>query len=141
MALLFTPSPFSGPLAQRLEQRTHNPLVVGSNPTGTTKKQLSLYCGGCSSFFVSLLVTPAVGCTVFTQYIKAPPRLYRRGYKNTTFSWISDLICRGTPTYFWKRPATPGPFLHQKLLFYLPVKWLDPKSWTLLFFLPSIHYN
>jgi hypothetical protein len=26
-----------GPLAQRLEQRTHNPLVVGSNPTGPTK--------------------------------------------------------------------------------------------------------
>jgi hypothetical protein len=25
-----------GPLAQRLEQRTHNPLVVGSNPTGPT---------------------------------------------------------------------------------------------------------
>ena len=28
-----------GPLAQRLEHRTHNPLVVGSNPTGPTKKQ------------------------------------------------------------------------------------------------------
>lgn len=27
---------FSGPVAQRLEQRTHNPLVVGSNPTGPT---------------------------------------------------------------------------------------------------------
>lgn len=25
-----------GPLAQRLVQRTHNPKVVGSNPTGTT---------------------------------------------------------------------------------------------------------
>ena len=25
-----------GPVAQRLEQRTHNPLVVGSNPTGPT---------------------------------------------------------------------------------------------------------
>src|SRR5215472_9878584 len=25
-----------GPLAQRLEQWTHNPLVVGSNPTGPT---------------------------------------------------------------------------------------------------------
>ena len=28
-----------GPLAQRLEQRTHNPLVVGSNPTGPTRFQ------------------------------------------------------------------------------------------------------
>ncbi len=27
---------FIGPLAQRLEQGTHNPLVVGSNPTGPT---------------------------------------------------------------------------------------------------------
>src|SRR5580698_2207173 len=26
-----------GPLAQRLVQRTHNPLVVGSNPTGPTR--------------------------------------------------------------------------------------------------------
>src|ERR1700694_5711382 len=26
----------AGPLAQRLEPRTHNPLVVGSNPTGPT---------------------------------------------------------------------------------------------------------
>ena len=26
----------AGPVAQRLEQRTHNPLVVGSNPTGPT---------------------------------------------------------------------------------------------------------
>ena len=27
----------AGPLAQRLEQRTHNPLVEGSNPSGPTK--------------------------------------------------------------------------------------------------------
>ena len=26
----------AGPIAQRLEQRTHNPLVPGSNPGGTT---------------------------------------------------------------------------------------------------------
>lgn len=26
----------NGAVAQRLEQRTHNPLVVGSNPTGPT---------------------------------------------------------------------------------------------------------
>ena len=26
-----------GPVAQRLEQWTHNPLVVGSNPTGPTE--------------------------------------------------------------------------------------------------------
>ena len=28
--------PENGPLAQRLEQGTHNPLVVGSNPTRPT---------------------------------------------------------------------------------------------------------
>ena len=27
----------TAPLAQRLEQRTHNPLVAGSNPAGGTK--------------------------------------------------------------------------------------------------------
>ena len=34
---MLTPENFTGPVAQRLEQRTHNPLVVGSNPTGPTK--------------------------------------------------------------------------------------------------------
>ena len=50
-----------GPVAQRLEQGTHNPLVVGSNPTGpTTLTSLSTigkvfivlgkgYCEGLSS--------------------------------------------------------------------------------------------
>jgi hypothetical protein len=29
-------TPILGPIAQRLEQRTHNPLVLGSNPSGPT---------------------------------------------------------------------------------------------------------
>src|SRR6266853_4107607 len=29
----------NGPVAQRLEQGTHNPLVVGSNPTGPTRRR------------------------------------------------------------------------------------------------------
>ena len=37
------PCRLSGPIAQRLEQRTHNPLVPGSNPGGPTK---SLRCNG-----------------------------------------------------------------------------------------------
>lgn len=28
----------AGPIAQRLEQRTHNPLVEGSNPSGPTNQ-------------------------------------------------------------------------------------------------------
>ena len=32
----FLSSNLHGPVAQRLEQGTHNPLVVGSNPTGPT---------------------------------------------------------------------------------------------------------
>jgi len=31
----------TGPLAQRLEPRTHNPLVVGSNPTGPTTRRVA----------------------------------------------------------------------------------------------------
>src|SRR5216683_2897846 len=31
----------AGPVAQRLEQRTHNPLVLGSNPSGPTNEFLS----------------------------------------------------------------------------------------------------
>ncbi len=34
--LIFAPGKMIGPLAQRLEQRTHNPLVAGSNPAGPT---------------------------------------------------------------------------------------------------------
>jgi hypothetical protein len=30
-----------GPVAQRLEQRTHNPLVLGSNPSGPTNESLN----------------------------------------------------------------------------------------------------
>ena len=33
----------SGPVAQRLEQWTHNPLVVGSNPTGPTRYAFIAY--------------------------------------------------------------------------------------------------
>jgi hypothetical protein len=33
--------PRVGPVAQRLEQRTHNPLVLGSNPSGPTNQFLS----------------------------------------------------------------------------------------------------
>ena len=32
----FLPIPKAGPVAQWLEQGTHNPLVVGSNPSGPT---------------------------------------------------------------------------------------------------------
>ena len=31
-----TPDTFPGPVAQRLAQETHNPLVAGSNPAGPT---------------------------------------------------------------------------------------------------------
>ena len=32
-------APLGGPVAQRLVQGTHNPLVVGSNPTGPMTSQ------------------------------------------------------------------------------------------------------
>ena len=32
----FATNILTGPVAQRLEQGTHNPLVVGSSPTGPT---------------------------------------------------------------------------------------------------------
>ncbi len=41
-------SPSVGPVAQRLEQRTHNPLVPGSNPGGPTSIAKDL-----ARFFVS----------------------------------------------------------------------------------------
>ena len=41
------PFVIEGPVAQRLEQGTHNPLVGGSNPSGPTRH---LRCGRCSLF-------------------------------------------------------------------------------------------
>jgi hypothetical protein len=41
LRVLVTSKKTRGPLAQRLVQRTHNPLVVGSNPTGPTIKSIS----------------------------------------------------------------------------------------------------
>ena len=35
-------SSVAGPVAQRLEQWTHNPLVEGSNPSGPSKTYLTL---------------------------------------------------------------------------------------------------
>ncbi len=40
-----------GPLAQWLEQATHNRLVVGSNPTGATKQNKELDEKSSDSFF------------------------------------------------------------------------------------------
>src|SRR6266436_5711702 len=42
----------AGPVAQRLEQRTHNPLVLGSNPGGLTRPSRL-------AFPVALVVLPA----------------------------------------------------------------------------------
>ena len=43
MVQILLPQP-SGPLAQLVEQRTENPCVVGSIPTGTTIRNLSEIC-------------------------------------------------------------------------------------------------
>ena len=40
-SLLHAPPHWSGPIAQWLEQRTHNPLVLGSSPSGPTTLNLS----------------------------------------------------------------------------------------------------
>src|SRR6516225_7884014 len=50
----------AGPVAQRLEQRTHNPLVVGSNPTGPTICFLRVTPSPCT--FVSVAVPSFVPC-------------------------------------------------------------------------------
>lgn len=52
----------SGPVAQRSEQRTHNPSVVGSNPTGPTSydHQTPYYQGFVAILF---LVGTAIGTT------------------------------------------------------------------------------
>ena len=42
LAARVTILPWCGTLAQRLEQRTHNPLVAGSNPASPTNKINSL---------------------------------------------------------------------------------------------------
>ena len=45
-----------GAVAQRLEQRTHNPLVVGSNPTGPIAKGCIPEIEGMQPFSVYALI-------------------------------------------------------------------------------------
>jgi hypothetical protein len=59
----------SGPVAQRLEQRTHNPLVPGSNPGGPTNDfsgfdlaQLTARPRSLAQPIFLLRAHPAVGC-------------------------------------------------------------------------------
>ena len=47
-----------GPVAQRLEQWTHNPLVQGSNPCGPTKN--SFHCDSVRLSFVAAQNIPAL---------------------------------------------------------------------------------
>jgi hypothetical protein len=54
-----------GPLAQRLEQRTHNPLVVGSNPTGPTRNNLVQTEDIGNRFVPNAWVTPTSPVTHF----------------------------------------------------------------------------
>ncbi len=42
----------NGPVAQRLEQGTHNPLVLGSNPSGPTIKWI---------FFIHFIIFSTLG--------------------------------------------------------------------------------
>src|SRR6266487_7162261 len=46
-----------GPVAQRLEQRTHNPLVPGSNPGGPTKHSREFFNRLIWEFFASCAIT------------------------------------------------------------------------------------
>ena len=55
-----------GPVAQRLEQGTHNPLVVGSNPTGPTiLKSLSSMGKG---FFVTSFLGKGIWMDYYRTY-------------------------------------------------------------------------
>ena len=71
-----------GPVAQRLEQGTHNPLVGGSNPSGPTKFKVCILNENNSSYRKSaqtlslLLHFPSAYGTVSVQYRNA--KLYRR---------------------------------------------------------------
>src|SRR6266566_5079861 len=61
-----------GPVAQRLEQRTHNPLVPGSNPGGPTNIPKDL---ACFSVFVNFSI---VGTFVGTQVHLCMGFVFRR---------------------------------------------------------------
>src|SRR6266446_3548761 len=52
-----------GPVAQRLEQRTHNPLVLGSNPSGPTNSVLR---GSLASVFCRMLMRSVSGPARFS---------------------------------------------------------------------------
>jgi large subunit ribosomal protein L19 len=70
-----------GPVAQRLEQGTHNPLVPGSNPGGPSPEidssQLQ-FCPGCWK-----LCLPALGGIVMNQIIGAIEKEQQKADANT----------------------------------------------------------
>src|ERR1700736_2085880 len=98
---------FGGPIAQRLEQGTHNPLVAGSNPAGpkrltkdiptrdtynkpgrtltsTTRIGSSRGCGGLSS--------PLLGCRT-----KPPKNLTESASRRLrNYWWYADAFGKGS---------------------------------------------
>src|SRR5260370_37751356 len=71
---------YVGPVAQRLEQRTHNPLVPGSNPGGPTTGFSRLTC-------LLALRLPAIGgCSVQAFRIFTVPSFFFLVFLNILFS-------------------------------------------------------
>ena len=63
----FATNILTGPVAQRLEQGTHNPLVVGSNPTGPTTLTSILSIG--KDFFVTGFLGECILMDYFHNYL------------------------------------------------------------------------
>jgi large subunit ribosomal protein L19 len=70
-----------GPVAQRLEQGTHNPLVPGSNPGGPSPNWMILSCN--SPPGVGSSASPASGRIVMNQIIGAIEKEQQKADANT----------------------------------------------------------
>jgi putative endonuclease len=88
-AICFYPS-HTGPIAQRLEQGTHNPLVPGSNPGGPSPDSFR----GCHAGVRQL---PDAGGLLRLNFMSGGPRLRVASQLMSRFSYVYILVSQVDP--------------------------------------------
>src|SRR5690606_1497778 len=87
----YTAGPRRGPIAQRLEQGTHNPLVPGSNPGGPTifpRRRASATTWPLGQFGSPWEVqAPGPGSTIIKR-VRATPRAIARTVRGVTWAFL-----------------------------------------------------
>lgn len=87
-----------GPIAQRLEQRTHNPLVPGSNPGGPTMATSTSPAASCADCMDWALVRRCFRCAVQYGVLRLHPP---RSRQSTETDEAGPAALPGDPGHAW----------------------------------------